>query len=392
MKKSSKNKVILQFVLLVILVVILSTISTKIWKGKPEEIPENKVLIFQEAMTIAEFGNINKLPNPLLKEVFGLETKQELQKDLAEMNFSREEISAMIDKALALQAEYESKNWVKIPVKFGLWITFLIAMFIIIRKAKITPVNRKWLYVTAIAVFGIVMGSDPSPMGTVKDAIVLYGMKGVIFPPRMVALAIFLVMVLLANKLICSWGCQFGTLQDLVFRLNRNPKNEKGIFRQYKLPFVVTNTIRIAFFTALIIVSFLWATDMVESIDPFKIFKPGVITAFGGLFIGIVLVAGLLVYRPWCYIFCPFGLVGGLVEKISIFKIKVDYTTCIACEKCANACPSTVMSTILKREQVISDCFTCGVCIEVCPTDSVRFLSGKREKPPEGKFRVIKGS
>ena len=60
---------------------------------------------------------------------------------------------------------------------------FLIAVFILIRKGRITSGNRKWLYIAAVGVFGVFLGSDPSPMGTVKDAIVLFGSKGVIFPP-----------------------------------------------------------------------------------------------------------------------------------------------------------------------------------------------------------------
>jgi hypothetical protein len=79
------------------------------------------------------------------------------------------------------------------------------------------PRLRPGLYLAAVAVFGVILGSDPGPMGTVKDAIVLFGAKRVVFPPRMVALTLFLLMVLLANKFICAWGCQAGTLQDLIF-------------------------------------------------------------------------------------------------------------------------------------------------------------------------------
>ena len=96
--------------------------------------------------------------------------------------------------------------------------------------------------------------------------------------------------------------------------------------------------------------------------------------------------ASLFVYRPWCHFFCPFGLVGWLVEKVSIFRIKVNYETCISCEACAKACPSTVMNAILKRENIIPDCFACANCIDVCPTGSVSLAAGKRKLPPEGKF------
>ncbi len=109
---------------------------------------------------------------------------------------------------------------------------------------------------------------------------------------------------------------------------------------------------------------------------------------YGAVFTGAILILSLFTYRPWCmFFFCPFGLVGWLVEKVSIFNIKVDYDSCIACNKCSKECPSTVMDAILKQDKaVIPDCFSCGICVEVCPTDSVSFKSGKRSKVPEGKF------
>ena len=75
------------------------------------------------------------------------------------------------------------------------------------------------------------------------------------------------------------------------------------------------------------------------------------------------------------------------LEKVSIFRIKVNYDTCISCEACAKACPSTVMDAILKREKVIPDCFACANCIDVCPTDSVCLGAGRRNFPPDGKFQ-----
>ena len=77
---------------------------------------------------------------------------------------------------------------------------------------------------------------------------------------------------------------------------------------------------------------------------------------------------------------------GWLVEKISIFKINVNYDTCKACETCAKACPTTVMNAILKQENVIPDCFSCGTCMNACPTGSINLQAGKRNRPPADKF------
>lgn len=386
MEGSTVTKVFVFFVLLVALTTALSNVSTNIWGGKPEMLPEAQELVIYEGITVMEFGAKNNLPNTVLKKMLGLQTRNDLEKPLSDFGLSRSELQSRVDKATALEAEHDSKNWVKIPVKFGAWFVFMGIVFAMVRKGKVTPRIRKFLYLGAVVVFGIILGSDPSPMGTVKDAIHLYGVKKAIFPPRMIALTVFLLTVFLANKFICSWGCQLGTLQDLIFRLNRNSKDTKSILPQYKLPFWFTNGARIVFFVIFTLVAFVWAQDIIDPIDPFKVYKPAVLGIAGFTFSGILLVAGLFVYRPWCSLFCPFGLVGWLVEKFSIFKINVDYETCVACESCAKACPSTVMAAILKQDRTIPDCFACGTCINVCPTGSIRLQAGKRNKPLADKF------
>ena len=389
MIRNSRVAVILKFTFIVTMVITLSTASVSLWGGKSEKIMDIPELLIEETMTLAQFGQANELPNSVLKAVFGLQSKSALQKTLSEFSLSKDQIQKKVEGASALHTEEESKDWIKILIKFASWIAFLIFVFVLMRRRRVTPGVRKGLYLAGISIFGIILGSDPSAMGTVKDAITLYASKGVIFPPRIIALTVFLLMVLVANKFICSWGCQAGVLQDMIFRLNRNEKDTKGLIRQYKPIFLVTNTFRILFFGVFTLAAFLWSVDIIEFIDPFKVYKPAALGAAGIGFVGLLLVSSLFIYRPWCHLFCPFGLVGWLVEKISIFKIKVNYDTCISCEACAMACPSTVMNAILKQEKVIPDCFACANCIYVCPTDSVSLGAGKRSVPPEGKFEVL---
>jgi NAD-dependent dihydropyrimidine dehydrogenase PreA subunit len=386
MEQKKSLRPILFWLISLIFVLLFSSLSTQLWGGKSEKIEEHRPLTIQEDMTLAEFGEVNQLSNSLLKSVFGLTTKEDLQKKLKDCGLSVEEINKQVNKALVLQSEHESKNWFKIPVKFASWLIFLGIVFFLVRKNRITPQKRKGLFIASVMIFGVALGSDPSPMGTVKDAIVLFGKSGVIFPPRILALSIFLLMVFVANKLICAWGCQFGTLQDLFFRFNRDPKDQKAILRQLKPPFILSNTIRATFFFLIILAAFLWATDLVEPIDPFRVFNPLHAGVAGLLFIGGLSFVSLFIYRPWCHFFCPFGFVGWIVEKVSLFKINVNYETCIACEACAKACPSTVMEAILKQNRIIPDCFACATCMHTCPTNSIHFELRKREKPPAGKF------
>lgn len=392
MNKNSNGRTIIYFVLLSAFVVVLSTISTKIWGGKSEQPVGIDKIVIEKDMTIGQFGKVNSLPNPVLKNIFSLQTASDLEKKLDEYG-SADKVTDMVTQKLALASEGASKNWIKIPLKFALWFLFLSAIFVFLKKRKTTPRIRKWLLFTALLIFGIIMGSDPAPMGTVKDAIHLYAKTGAIFPPRMVALIIFLTIIFLANKYICAWGCHAGALQDLVFRINQSDKYKAVIGKQFKPPFLLTNSIRFAFLCIFTITAFLWGIDIVDPIDFFKIYKPPYMGVIGSVFIGIILLSSLFVYRPWCHLFCPFGFVGWLVEKTSLVKISVDYESCIACNKCVAVCPTTVMGAILKRDKVtIPDCFACYTCKEICPTESISFSTRKRTLPPSGHFNKPKHS
>lgn len=338
-------------------------------------------------MTIRQIADAYQLSPKALKRPLGLKSPSDINKTVKELGLSIKDIKTQLRSTRVLASEESSKNWLKIPLKFLLWITFLVIVYRWMRKGSITPSVRRMLLFTAVCIFGVILGADPSPMGTVKDAIVLWGKEHVIFPPRLIALSVFLLTVVLANKFICSWGCQLGTLQDLLFRINRNLTDTAALTKQWKIPFIITNTVRIALFAAICIFAIAWAIDIVSPIDPFTIFKPVKFGFIGAVFTGLLLLASLYIYRPWCHLFCPFGLLGWMAEKISIYKIKVNYDSCIACKKCAGACPSSVMEAILEQDRVIPDCFSCGTCQHVCPTKSITFDKGYRRKPPAGKFK-----
>ena len=385
-------KTIVLFLSLIALVIILSMIANRLWGGKPETLPEPGEWTIREDMTLKDFGQANGLPNPALKKIFELQTKSDLEKKLLEYG-TAEQIKSLVIKKLALAAEHETKNWLKILIKFCLWFAFLVAVFIFFRRRKASSTIRNTALFISVLIFGVIMGSDPSPMGTVKDAIHLYGSAGAIFPPRMIALTIFLVIVFIANKFICAWGCQVGVLQDLIFRLNQTAQKKAIIGRQIKVPFAISNGIRAVFLFIFTVVAFTWGADIIDPLDPFKIYKPGYLTLTGVIFVGGLLILSLFIYRPWCHLFCPFGLVGWLVEKASRIRISVDYETCIACQKCVTACPSTVMGAILKQDKkTIPDCFACYTCRDVCPTESISFSTRKRTFPPPGHFEKKKKS
>ncbi len=385
-----KTKPILLAVLSVAAVVVLSVLSVALWGEKPEKTAVHEVVIPDAQMTPAQIARSNDIPlKPVLKAL-GVDTAGARTATIAGLGISAGEAAAKIKRSLIEYEEHLSKNWIKIFIKFGLWFLILPIPFVLMFRKRLSPTRRKLLAGLGVVIFGVALGADPSPMGTVKDAVFLISAHGTVFPPRIIALGIFLLTVVVANKFICSWGCQFGLLQEFLFRLNRRKTDRRGQSKQYKPPFWLSNSIRVAVFAAFTAVGVLWAFDFIGYVDPFKIFNPAVMTVAGIGFVLIVLALSLFVYRPWCHFACPFGLVSWLFEKLAIFRIKVDYNKCIACDACAVTCPSTVMSAILKKDKrTVPDCFACGVCIETCPTDAVSFTASRK---PQGSYELAQGT
>ena len=379
-------KTVVASLILIGIISMLSLFSSKIWESDKVLLPAAEELQIAQDMSVSDFITTNKLPDKPIKKMLGISNKKDMQKPLSSFSLSEAQIQKKYSKVIALFEENNKKDWKKIASKFILWLAFIVFAITQLKKKKITAKSRVLYYAIGIVLFGIIFGSDPSPMGTIKDAIVLYGRAHTIFAPRMVALIVFLLFVVIANKSICAWGCQLGVLQDFLHRLGKDTK-ERSVIKQYKIPFFISNTIRIVFFFLIVGFALLWGLDLVGFIDPFKIFNPAVLGVAGLIFVTALLISAIYVYRPWCHLFCPFGLVGWFFEKLSILKIKVNYNKCIACGKCEKACPANAMTGILRREvKMIPDCFACGSCINVCPTDAISFSAGKRNLPPQGKF------
>ncbi len=358
----------------------LSILSATLWDAKPEKLDLPEFTITATDITAAALISNYNLPAQPVFNALGVSPERASTTTLSELGLSGPQAQMKIRKTLIKYYEEQSKDWRKIAAKFLLWFLILPIPFVLLLRKKVNPRNRLFLTGAGILIFGIALGSDPSPMGTVKDAIFLITAHQTVFVPRIVALAIFLLTVVIANKFICSWGCQFGLLQEFLFRLNRHRFDRKGILPQYKPPFWLTNFIRVAVFVTVALIGGLWAFDIIGVIDPFKIYHPAVLTGVGIGFLLILLASSLVTYRPWCHFACPFGLVSWIFEKLAIFRIKVDYNKCDACQLCYRSCPSNVMESIIKQDKrTIPDCFSCGTCIDVCPQDAVRFTS-KRTK------------
>lgn len=372
--KNLKN--ILLAIIMVILMIISSTLSFIFLLKIQNQDLEEKGFIVAEDMKIKDIAIKNDVPIDFMYEAFGLDQRH---KDL-----TLKEIPLQIDYVKAKMTEQYnvSITYKKTGIlKFILWVIYLIIVFFIIRKMKLSRAIRLILSGIPIIIFGILLGYKISPLQPVYGLLNNLIVFNIFLRPEVMGIIYFGLLSILVNKFICTWGCQLGVLQDFLFRTFRNKKDTKGIIKQIKIPFWLSNSIRILFFLAFLLSLFLFSFDILDPIDPFKVFnilKLGIISA---IFAGFVLILSVFTYRPFCHFICPFGLISWVFEKISIFKIRVDYSKCDDCKLCTEACPTNVMSAILNQDKiVIPDCFACTVCIDSCPKKAISLSIGKRMK------------
>jgi len=249
--------------------------------------------------------------------------------------------------------------------KFVLWIVVIVTATILLRRHKVTSKVRLAFIVGGVLVFGLAYGLltrgglNPNPVFSVRNLLVIVLVKHQLLIPVVAMLVILLLMVWVSNKSICGWGCQLGLLQDLLHRVNL-PK--------WKPPFWLSNTVRVIAFVALVVGLAVAGLDWIGIIDPFKLFQFNFTLAIG-LFSAVILVASLFIYRPWCHFLCPFGLLGWLVEQVSLFRPRINREACKECKLCVKACPTNAMADFYDGKKIHADCFACGACIEACPRD-----------------------
>ena len=199
----------------------------------------------------------------------------------------------------------------------------------------------------------------------------------------------FLILLgVLLGRFICGFLCPFGWFQELLHKIPTKKLSTKKLkpltyikyavllFMVVLLPMLITNDVGMGdpFFC-----KYLCPQGVFEGAIPLATVNSGIRAALGALFswkLGIlitVIVLSVLFYRPFCKWLCPLGAFYALLNKVSLFGMKVDKHKCISCGKCAKACKMDVDVT---KAPDHTECIRCGMCIRACPTNAVSFRYG----------------
>lgn len=189
----------------------------------------------------------------------------------------------------------------------------------------------------------------------------------------------------LMGRFVCGWLCPFGLVQDLLHKIPFVKKIQKVPFdRQLRylkyvilavfvliLPATVTNYAGSGtpWFCKLICPfgTLLGGIPLVST-------NPGLQKTIGFLFgwkVGIlvlVIVASMMIYRPFCKYLCPLGAIYGICNKFSLYRYEIDESKCTHCGLCSKKCP---MNVNVCETPNSAECIRCGKCIKTCPKGAI---------------------
>ncbi len=219
------------------------------------------------------------------------------------------------------------------------------------------------------AVAACPLGSLQVALGTFPKAFPLY------------VVGFLLLFGALFGRLICSFACPFGLIQELLYKIPTK-KHKKNRFTRVLagLKYVILGVFVIALPLYYLVKNgvvspafckFVCPVGIFEGAFPLMIADHSLFEMTGLLFIlkvialAAVVVSAVFVYRSFCRFLCPLGAIYSFFNRVAVFGIRVDEKKCTHCNACVRACKMDV------REVNDRECIRCGECREVCPTGAL---------------------
>ena len=182
---------------------------------------------------------------------------------------------------------------------------------------------------------------------------------------------------LLFGRLICSFLCPFGLIQELINKIPGPKIRKSQVTRALsKLKYLTL----IVFVIAIPLIKdmpgfckYICPAGTLEGGIPLLIRNESLRHMAGFLFSWkvLVLIAVLVLcvfcYRAFCRFLCPLGAIYSFFNPVSFFGIKVDDHKCTGCGACVRTCKMDV------NRVCDGECIQCGECIKVCPVKAIAF-------------------
>ncbi len=177
----------------------------------------------------------------------------------------------------------------------------------------------------------------------------------------------------LAGRMVCGWLCPFGWFQELLAKLSRVKfclPRWTGYFRYLILLALV---IVIPYWTGQPWFCKLCPQGFLEAGIPQPLLHPELRSGIGWLwytklaiFVGIVL-AAVVIRRPFCTLFCPLGAIYALMHRYSLWQARFLPDKCTNCMWCVRNCPQGIDPRVDLNSHLCIGCLEC----QKCPFDAI---------------------
>jgi ferredoxin-type protein NapH len=98
------------------------------------------------------------------------------------------------------------------------------------------------------------------------------------------------------------------------------------------------------------------------------VYETGPLFTWKMLILVAVVLLSVMVWRPFCRYLCPLGAIYGLMNPVSLYRLRMEQDLCIHCGKCNRSCK---MALEPERRQNEAECVRCGDCVKACPTGAL---------------------
>ena len=190
------------------------------------------------------------------------------------------------------------------------------------------------------------------------------------------------------GSFVCGWACPFGFMQDLIAKIP-TPK--------FTLPAWTGYFRYVSLIVFVIAIPFYWGEGhplffcrlcpagalegAVPNMAQMAITGNAIVwpTATKMVILGLILLAMLFTWRPWCTVFCPLGAIYSLFDPISLFYLHFHRDRCLDCDRCHSLCTGGE-----RPEQRVNGliCVRCMECTN-CRAVTVGTIFTQLDKPIE---------
>jgi ferredoxin len=228
-------------------------------------------------------------------------------------------------------------------------------------KYRLVRNSRGLILLASIIYLGFVRGACPCMIMSLHQVILF--MLG--NPVPFISMLWFLGLVVATcffGKTWCGWLCHLGALQDVIFRSPGRKwlttEKSQRMIKYIQSGLLLVLIVQLVITRSIIFVKY----------DPFKVaynlFSSNIT---GYILLVLLLVSSILIYRPFCRICCPVGLLLGWVTKMPGAKKLVIESGCTNCKSCVRSCKQQTIHSVDGKIKInTEDCILCGDCVHTC--------------------------